>query len=469
MTSKESCRQLPSIDTLLKRASLQTLIAERGRDVVRNQLREVLGTMREELQSLHQNGHSNDSKTTEALAIEAEQRLEQCFVKRRRALTQHVINATGVVLHTNLGRAPLSKAAIDRINQVAGGYCNLEFDLASGKRGQRGTGLEAMLCEMFGCEAAAVVNNCAAAVFLILNTLAEGGEVIVSRGELIEIGGSFRLPDVIAKSGARLREVGTTNRTRLSDFESAINENTRAILRSHTSNYRIVGFTERPTLADLAELAHKHSIPLFEDMGSGALIDLSSEGVKDEPIVQQSIKAGVSVLAFSGDKLFGGPQAGIILGEKDLIQRVKKNPLMRAFRLDKIIFAALEATAESYASSRALTEIPTLAKLHLSKDKIAKRARAFISRAKKINRHLQYELIEGDSVVGGGSAPESAIPTKLISLSCQQLSAVEIEERLRNHQTPIITRIIEDRVLIDLRTVARNEETDLLSALADLS
>ncbi|HYE75923.1 MAG TPA: L-seryl-tRNA(Sec) selenium transferase, partial [Blastocatellia bacterium] len=321
-------------------------------------------------------------------------------------------------------------------------------------------------CEMFACEAATVVNNCAAAVFLVLNTLAEGGEVIVSRGELIEIGGSFRLPDVIAKSGAQLKEVGTTNRTRLSDFESAINEKTRAILRSHTSNYRIVGFTERPSLSDLAELSRKHNIPLFEDLGSGAVIDLLAMGIKDEPTVQQSIKAGVSLIAFSGDKLLGGPQAGIILGQKDLVARIKKNPLMRALRLDKLIITALEATLESYVSHQALTEIPAMAKLHLSKDEIAKRARVFIKRARKVNPQIEYELIDGDSAIGGGSAPESKRDTKLISISNRQLSTTEISERLRYYQTPIITRTIEGRVLIDLRTVKPEEEEELIDALA---
>jgi L-seryl-tRNA(Ser) seleniumtransferase len=372
------------------------------------------------------------------------------------------------VLHTNLGRAPLAKDAIDAISRVAGGYCNLEFDLATGRRGKRGAGLEAMLGELLGSGAAAVVNNCAAAVFLALNTLAEGGEVLVSRGELIEIGGSFRLPDVIAKSGARVREVGTTNRTRLADFEQAISENTRVILRSHPSNYRIVGFTERPALEDLVSLARRHGLPLFEDLGSGALVDLAAVGVRDEPTVRRSIEAGVSLVAFSGDKLLGGPQAGIILGDKGLVARVKQNPLMRALRVDKLIFAALEATLAAYGSGRARADVPTLAALHATKDEITRRARSFARRARARTPGLSYELVEGSSVVGGGSAPEAALPTRLISVRSERLSAAEMEARLRLSQPPIIARIVEDRLLIDLRTVARAEEGELLAGLAEM-
>ncbi|MFN8003171.1 MAG: L-seryl-tRNA(Sec) selenium transferase [Acidobacteriota bacterium] len=310
--SENRLRHLPAIDQLLRRAGLQSLIAAAGRDLVRDRLREVLAELRQEL--LSANGAATlpaetktDAETDgEALAREIETRVQQRFLRRQQSQTQRVINATGVVLHTNLGRAPLSPAALTAITDIASGYCNLEYDLTTGQRGKRGTGLEQMWRELLGCEAAAVVNNCAAAVFLTLNTLAEGGEVIVSRGELIEIGGSFRIPDVIAKSGARLREVGTTNRTRLSDYEQAINEHTRVILRAHPSNYRITGFTEKPSLAELAALAKARQIPLFEDLGSGCLVNLQPLGIHDEPTVQESLAAGCSVVAFSGDKLLGG-------------------------------------------------------------------------------------------------------------------------------------------------------------------
>lgn len=468
MMLDERLRRLPAVDTLLKRASLQTLIATQGRDAVRDGLREVLGELREELRGQASNGQAAVATAAETLAAEIERRLAQRFARREQALTQHVINATGVVLHTNLGRAPLSPAAIEAIQRAAGGYCNLEFDLSTGKRGTRGTGLETRLRDLLNSEAAAVVNNCAAAVFLVLNTLAEGGEVLVSRGELIEIGGSFRLPDVIAKSGARIREVGTTNRTRLSDFENAINENTRVILRSHPSNYRIVGFTERPPLADLVRLARERGIPLFEDLGSGALVDLSEIGVRDEPTVQHSISAGVPILAFSGDKLLGGPQAGIILGEKELIARVKKNPLMRALRVDKLTFAALEATLASYASGRAWANVPTLVMLRATRQEIARRARAFVRRARASNGDVQFEIIDGESAVGGGSAPEAALPTKLISVTSARRSAAEMEAQLRGQTPPIIARIAEDRLLLDLRTVRREEEAELLATLQTL-
>ncbi|MGH9855925.1 MAG: L-seryl-tRNA(Sec) selenium transferase [Blastocatellia bacterium] len=276
-------RQLPSIDQLLRRDGLQGVIAEAGRDAVRDRLRKVIAELRQEI--VNANGAMAASSDSAELTDEIERRLNASFVRRQQARTQRVINATGVVLHTNLGRAPLSRRAIEAINEVAADYCNLEYDLETGQRGKRGAELEAMLRELVGCEAAAVVNNCAAAVLITLNTLAEGGEVLVSRGELIEIGGSFRIPDVIAKSGARIREVGTTNRTRLGDYEKAINENTRVILRAHPSNYRIIGFTEKPALEDLALLARECNLPLFEDLGSGCLVDLESIGVHDEPTV----------------------------------------------------------------------------------------------------------------------------------------------------------------------------------------
>lgn len=460
MTPEPTLRRLPSIDALLKRASLQPLIAAQGRDAVRDRLREVLDEMRAELKAQSADAHA------EELTTEAERRLQQRFAQRQQTLTQRVINATGVVLHTNLGRAPLSPAALEAIAQTASGYCNLEYDLDTGARGKRGAGLEAMLRDLLGCEAAAVVNNCAAAVYLTLNTLAEGGEVIVSRGELIEIGGSFRLPDVIAKSGARLREVGTTNRTRLSDFADAINEDTKIILRSHPSNYRIVGFTERPSLLELTQLAQERGIPLFEDLGSGALLDLTTIGLHDEPTVQHSLAARVPVVAFSGDKLLGGPQAGIILGEKELIARIKRNPMMRAFRVDKLIFAALEATLASYATGKALTEVPAVAALHATKDDIARRARRFVRRVR--NDHLKLQLVDGNSVVGGGSAPEAVLPTKLISVTHPQATATELEARLRHHTPPIIARIEDDQLLLDLRTVSSAQENELRAALEQL-
>jgi L-seryl-tRNA(Ser) seleniumtransferase len=462
--SQKLLRHLPSIDQLLRRERFESLIAEKGREAVRDRLREVLEALRKEW--IAANGNAVIDGMEEAI----ERRVLSSFLDRRRAGTVRVINATGVIVHTNLGRAPLSRRALDAIAEVAGGYCNLEYDLATGKRGKRGTGLEAQLRELLGSEAVAVVNNCAAAVLITLNTLAEGGEVIVSRGELMEIGGSFRIPDVIAKSGARIREVGATNRTRLSDYENAINEHTRVILRAHPSNYRIVGFTEKPSLESLAALAKKHNLPLFEDLGSGCLIDLSQFGIHDEPTIAQSLRAGCSVLAFSADKLLGGPQAGIILGESDLIARIKSNPLMRALRVDKLTFAALEATIESYLAGRAAEEIPVIAALHAREEDIDRRARAFVRRAKRsVSKDLQFKIMPGRSVIGGGSAPETSLPTKLISLMHAHRGAIELEACLRENDPPVIARILDDRLVLDLRTVSLEAEKDLLLALASIS
>ena len=460
-------RNFPSIDQLLRRDALQPLIASSGRDTVRDRLREVLEEFRQEL--VGSNGKAASFPEAANLIEEIERRLAARFASRQKIQTQRVINATGVVLHTNLGRAPLSEAALAAINEVARDYSNLEYDLASGKRGKRGTGLEASLRELLNCEAAAVVNNCAAAVLITLNTLAEGGEVIVSRGELIEIGGSFRIPDVIAKSGARIHEVGTTNRTRLSDYEKAINENTKVILRAHPSNFRVIGFTEKPALKDLALLARERGVPLFEDLGSGCLLDLNPLGIHDEPTVAEAVKAGASVVAFSGDKLLGGPQAGIILGQAELIKRIKSNPLMRALRVDKLTFAALEATVAAYLAGRALEEIPVQTALHATKETITDRARSFIQRAESLGEGLNLKLIDGDSVIGGGSAPETQLPTTLISLTSSQMTANQIEEKLRLNAPPIIARIVEDKAVIDLRTVSPLAEKDILSALAQLS
>jgi L-seryl-tRNA(Ser) seleniumtransferase len=457
-------RHLPSIDQLLHRDTLQVLIAEIGRDRVRDRLREVIDELRHEIVD------SNGALLADAhqFTVEIERRLHSRLANRRQMQLQHVINATGVVLHTNLGRAPLSRAAISAIDRVAGDYCNLEYDLLMGKRGKRGRGLEAVICEMLGCDAAAVVNNGAAAVLITLNTLAEHGEVIVSRGELIEIGGSFRIPDVIEKSGARIREVGTTNRTRLSDYEKAINEETRVILRAHPSNYRIKGFTEKPSLAELAQLARARNLPLFEDLGSGCLIDLKHLGIPDEPTVASSLRAGASIVSFSGDKLLGGPQAGIILGDAELIKRIKSNPLMRALRVGKLTYAALEATISSYAADRATEEVPALAALSISKEDLERRSRAFIRRAKNVVAGLELKLIDGFSVVGGGSAPEVQLPAKLISVTSGQISAAEMEEKLRLNTPPVIARIVDDQLILDLRTVSAEGEKKLILALARL-
>ncbi|MDQ3749103.1 MAG: L-seryl-tRNA(Sec) selenium transferase, partial [Acidobacteriota bacterium] len=384
---------------------------------------------------------------------------------------QRVINATGVIVHTNLGRAPLSqnarKALIERVSR----YCNLEYDVGAGKRGKRGAHAENLLAELTGAESALIVNNCAAAAFLVLTVLARGGEVVISRGELVEIGGDFRVPDVMTESGAALREVGTTNRTRISDYEKAVNENTRLILKVHPSNYRIVGFTAAPTLAELAELAHRQNILLYEDAGSGAMSDMSEYGLTDEPIIGDSIKAGADIVTFSGDKLLGGVQSGLIVGRRETVEKIRKHPLYRALRVDKLIYAALEATLESFRRDTAWQEIPVLKMLSMTETEITTRIKRFARELKnksKENQDLQIEIIEGNSVVGGGSAPMVQPPTTLLALEHAKMSATDLEQNLRLSEPPVITRILEDKVLIDLRTVSETEEAELLKILVNI-
>ncbi len=458
-------RSLPSIDVMLRHGSLSELVSRDGRENVRDRLREALDEIRREV--LRGDGLPLP-EDPESLAREVSRRVRARFESRHLGRTQPVINATGVVLHTNLGRAPLSAAALTAIGEVAAGYCNLEYDLATGNRGKRGSGLDAMFGDLLGAGAAAVVNNCAAAVLLTLNTLAEGGEVIVSRGELVEIGGSFRIPDVITKSGARLREVGTTNRTRLSDYEQAINEQTKAILRVHPSNYRIIGFTEKPELCDLAALARAHNLPLFDDLGSGSLVDLAGIGISEEPTVASSLEAGATVVAFSGDKLLGGPQCGIVLGEPAIIKNIKSNPLMRALRVDKLSYAALEATIASYLRGNAQRELPALAALHATRDEVGARAEYLIDRVIAIPCEVELRLIDGFSAVGGGSAPEVQLPSVLITVSHPRLSADDIEKRLRHNSPPIIARIVDDRLTLDVRTVQPRDEAAIITALQRL-
>jgi L-seryl-tRNA(Ser) seleniumtransferase len=391
-----------------------------------------------------------------------------------------VINATGVILHTNLGRAPLSAQALKHVAETAGTYSNLEFDVASGERGKRHVHVDRLFRKLLaesdvelrstGRPRAAVptqpvqttaavstivVNNNAAAVLLALNTLAEGGEVIVSRGELVEIGGSFRIPDVMGKSGAVLREVGTTNRTRIADYENAINERTRLLLRVHRSNFEISGFTEQPGLEDLVALAHKHKLPLMEDLGSGALFDLRKVGIDNEPGVQESLRCGVHVVTYSGDKLLGGPQAGLISGREDLIKRMRSNSLFRALRVDKLTYAALEATLLAYVK-RDYDQVPALRIIQLSKADVSRRAEELKSKLSQLSLHA--ELIHGESLIGGGSAPSSTLPTTLLALTRHEMSANDFAQRLRTSDPPVIARVEEGRVLLDLRTVFPDQD-----------
>ncbi len=467
-------RALPSVDTLLRTAEARSLCERTGPQHLAALARAVTEELRAEMQA-HAgkvSGTSNGGSSREALLAEAARRLERAVYGEEDASLRHVINATGVILHTNLGRAPLSEAARRAISQEAARYCTLEYSLRTGGRGRRGARVEELLIELTGAEAALVVNNCAAAALLVLSAIARDGEAIVSRGELVEIGGDFRVPDVMAQSGTHMIEVGTTNRTRLADYQRAITERTRLVLRVHPSNYRIVGFTATPILAELAALAHDAGLPLYEDAGSGALLDLRPYGLEGEPVIRESLMSGADVVSFSGDKLLGAAQAGLIVGRRKLIEMLRKHPLYRALRVDKLILAALEATLDAHRRGASFTEVPALRMLTESRGAVEKRARAFGRRLRRARRlatsSLRFEVITGLSAIGGGSAPTTHPPTALLTLTHEKLSASALEETLRLGRPPIIARISEDRVMLDLRTVAADEEEDLLNALAAL-
>jgi L-seryl-tRNA(Ser) seleniumtransferase len=378
---------------------------------------------------------------------------------------QPVINATGVILHTNLGRAPLARAAVERVAAL-GSYTNIEYDLDTGLRGRRDVHAERLLCRLTGAEAAVVVNNNAAATLLTLAALAAGREVIVSRGELVEIGGGFRVPDVMAQSGAILREVGTTNRTRAADYAAAISDRTAALLRVHPSNFRIEGFTERPAAEDLTALGQRFKVPVVEDIGSGWIAPGPLPApLGDEPTPRASIAAGVDLVLFSGDKLLGGPQAGIIAGRGDLIGTIRRHPLMRAMRVDKMTYAALEATLQEYAAGRAAQTVPVARMLSADIEDIRRRARALVD---GLDNNVLGQLIDGMSTLGGGSAPGSALPTVLIAASHTALSATELEKRLRHSDPHVVSRIQDQRVVLDLRTVLPDQDGRLLRVLNGL-
>lgn len=459
-------RSLPSIELLLERPLASQLSAGLSRERVRDLLREITGELRAQLANDPQPGVVNPESLTELV----ERRLELRAAESAQPSLRRVINATGVIIHTNLGRAPLAPQAIEAVSEAAAYYSNLEYDLKLGERGHRESHCQELLARLAGSEASVLANNNAAAVLLVLNTLAEGCEVLVSRGELIEIGGSFRIPDVVEKSGVTLREVGTTNRTRISDYERAINERTKLILRVHPSNYRIIGFTERPSVQQIADLSSRAGVPSFEDLGSGCLIDLSPYGVKGEPVVAESLKAGISVVSFSGDKMLGGPQAGIIAGSREIVDRVRKNPLMRALRVDKMTYAAVEATLRLYERGEAFNEVPVIRAIATTREQIKERAERLCGLiVQSANGSLMASLENGVSVIGGGSAPEVGLPTVIVSLEGRAMSASLIEQRLRAYRIPVITRTERDRVLIDLRTVAEDDERIMLDAIAALA
>jgi L-seryl-tRNA(Ser) seleniumtransferase len=447
----DSFRALPSVDELLQNHTLRGLERKVGRAVVRDAIRASLDAARVEIRA-------GRPAPMPALLIDAI--MERIAQAVRPTLTR-VVNATGVILHTNLGRAPLSPEALQAIHDAAASYSNLEYDLAAGERGSRYSHAEALLQKLTGAEAALVVNNNAAAVMFILRAFAEHQEVIVSRGQLVEIGGGFRVPDVLSQSGATMVEVGTTNRTRAADFENAITAQTALLLHVHPSNFRVIGFTEEVTLQEMAELAHKHQLLAVDDLGSGALLDTAVYGLAHEPMPQESLRAGADLVTFSGDKLLGGPQAGIILGKQEYVARLKKHPLARALRVDKLTLSALQATLLHYLKNEAPQKIPIWQMISAQPDALEAKANAWGERWRA--RGLDARVVPSQSTVGGGSLPGEALPTRAVALVVASPDA--FVKALRENDPPIIARIENDAVLLDPRTVLPHDEAALLEGV----
>ena len=449
-------RSLPGVDQVLQRDILINLQKDYPQGVINDAARNVVNGLR----GLILQADSEDELNKMDFQIDSIARLTAEKVKETlRPKLRNVINATGIVLHTNLGRSLLAEKAVEAVKDVTRHYSNLEYDLDTGERGSRHMHVEDLLCHLTGAEGALVVNNNAAAVLLVLNTLARDKEVVISRGQLVEIGGSFRVPQVMAQSGAHLVEVGTTNKTHYQDYEEAIGENTGMILKVHTSNYQVIGFTSQVSGSELAGLGQKYNLPVVEDLGSGVFVDLKEYGLEGEPTVPESIREGLDLVTFSGDKLLGGPQAGIIVGKKDFTEKIKKNQLARALRIDKMTLAALEATLQLYLNEEdAVKDIPTLRMLTLPLTVLEARAFNMVSYLKEqLRGKAQIKVADGFSQVGGGALPREEIPTKLVSLQPYKMSTLEVIERLREEEIPVIARIQKNQVLVDLRTVSEEE------------
>ena len=458
MDRQSLLRALPKTDDLLRRADLTALAETVPRPLVADAVRSVVDDVRERILSGAAESFDDDGLAARVIALVTE---------RMRPSLRPVINATGIIVHTNLGRSVLAPEAVEAAARVAAGYSNLEYDVASGERGSRHVHVESLICQLTGAEAAIAVNNNAAAVFLAIAGLACDGEAIVSRGQLVEIGGSFRIPDIMRQTGARMVEVGTTNKTRLKDYERAITPRSALLLKVHSSNFRMVGFTEEASLAELVALGRERGVPVYEDQGSGVLIDLAPYGIAGEPTVRSSIEAGADVVSISGDKLLGGPQAGILAGRRDAIERLKSHPLARALRLDKMTLAALEATLRLYLDpERAVRDIPTLAMLLSPPEKVAARARMLASRIGAVSAGAFDVLTEPDtSRAGGGALPMAEIPTTVVTLAPLRTSANALEASLRLGDPTIVARIHEGRVLLDLRTLSAAEEDAVVGRL----
>jgi L-seryl-tRNA(Ser) seleniumtransferase len=454
---QEQLRLLPSVDELLHSDSGLQLIEQFSRTMTLQAIRISLAQAR-----LHIRQGAACPSSDELLTV-----AEKILDEWQRPSLQPVINGTGVIINTNLGRSPLSKEALQAVQQVAGGYTNLEYELEVGERGSRHSHVSTLLCELTGAEAALVTNNNAAAVLLALSTLSAGREVIISRGQLVEIGGGFRVPDVMSQSGCRLIEVGTTNRTRLSDYEKAITESSALLLTVHPSNFQIVGFSEATPVEALAELAHQHGLLLMDDLGSGCLLASERHGLRHEPMPQESIAAGADVVCFSGDKLLGGPQAGILVGKAKVLERIGKHPLMRAVRIDKMTLAALEATLRHYQREEAETHIPIWRMITASPSGIASRAASWVSR---LQQHgISARMQRGESTVGGGSLPGETLSTTLLALDARNMPIPldELAKCLRLRSIPLIVRILRDALLVDPRTVLQEQDIEVVQAFVE--
>ncbi len=455
--TKELLRSLPSVSQLLEHEEVQNWLQQFPRASVLTTLQAALDRVRDAMLAGRLDGQA---AIDQIVAIAEEDLVERSIPSIRR-----VINATGIVLHTGLGRAPLVGAAVEAVAEAAGGYCNLEFDLSTGNRGRRNAHVVDQLASITGAESATVVNNNAAATLLILQTFAQGREVVVSRGQLVEIGGTFRLPDIMSAGGVILHEVGTTNRTRISDYQSAINENTALLLRVHPSNFRVVGFTEEVDIEAIAALAHRHDLIAVDDLGSGAIFNLPKYGLPDEPTVPHSVQAGADLVCFSGDKLLGGPQSGIIVGKRKLIDRLDANPLMRTYRVGKMTLLALEATLHCYLDPEyARTNVPILAMLTTSTEVLAERARALAERLETELPHEKFLVCSDVAYAGGGAMPARELPTVVVQWRPARSSAAEMIEELHSADTPVVARIRDDAICFDLRTVPESDFDTLVES-----
>ncbi len=456
-------RAIPSVESLLEHPEISQLIEQTSRTFIVNQLRHILHRFRQKPTERIEQVWTQAEILNSILLI-----LKGSVSSSTTPRLRRVINATGVILHTNLGRAPLSPKGIKQLLETGAHYSNLEYNLENGERGKRDVFADQLLRDILGCEQAIVVNNCASAVFLALNTLAEGGEVLISRGELVEIGDGFRIPDILRKSGAILKEIGTTNRTGISDYVNALTDRTRLILRVHQSNFKMIGFTAKPSLEELLNLSTEKAIPLLEDQGSGCLIDMKSVGLGNEPTPRASLNLGVPLVCFSGDKLLGGPQAGIIAGKTSWVSQLRRNPLFRALRVDKLTLTILESNLISYLKGSEREEVPVWRMMGMSLEELENRAGAILKRLVSISSDWDIRIIDGVSVIGGGSAPEAGLPTRLIAIRSSSHSTNQLESELRQTEPPVIARVEDDQLLLDLRTVFQDEEDELVRALNKL-